>query len=282
VRKPIVALIGFAVLGGGAFYAWRRQESERTERRPATSVERVARAAERFRTPSDRGARATDPRRAEALALLGRGQYERSLSVLRTMQRDRPQDLEPIFFEALAHKEMKSYAQARLAIERVLDGIPEFQKPWTSLYYYGWILLNTGDAEGARAAFTTFLEFDPKQGDAYFGLGLLDMERLDLDAAEANFRKAMAQAEAELRAGKRSSGADLAKSTARLGEVMFERERYEAARDFLREALALAPDSYEAWYLLHRVYKKLGDSAGAAEALARHEATKPADASTNP
>jgi tetratricopeptide (TPR) repeat protein len=117
----------------------------------------------------------------------------------------------------------------------------EFQKPWTSLYYYGWILLNTGDAEGARAAFTTFLEFDPKQGDAYFGLGLLDMERLDLDAAEANFRKAMAQAEAELRAGKRSSGADLAKSTARLGEVMFERERYEAARDFLREALALAP-----------------------------------------
>ncbi|MBK6939286.1 MAG: tetratricopeptide repeat protein [Planctomycetes bacterium] len=213
---------------------------------------------------------------------LGRGDNEGSLALLRAMKVDRPDDLEIALFEALALKELRRYSEAKVALERVLDGTPEFRKPWTSLYYYGWVLMNTGDADGSRAAFTAFLEFEPTEGDAYFGLGLLDLERRDLDGAESNFLKAIEHAESAIRSGKANRAADWAKCKARLGEVMFERERFVAARDLLSDSLRLAPQSHEAWYLLHRVYKKLGDAEGAAQALARHQATKPPGVPTNP
>lgn len=286
VRKNVVILGLVAVVALGvpaAFVAWQRSRTDRTApgSRSAT-VERVHAATARIRQALARPIRTPDPRRTEALTLLARGDHVGALDLLHAIQRDRPDDLEYALHEALVLKELKRYAEAKIVLERVLDGMPEFRKPWTSLYYYGWILLNTGDADGANAAFATFLEFDPDEGDAHFGLGLLALDRRDLDAAEAAFQKAVALAEAGLRAGKSNLVVDLAKSKARLGEVLFERERFEAARDVLRESLKLQPQSHEAWYLLHRVLKQLGDSAGAAETLARHAATKPANAPTNP
>lgn len=286
VRRNFVILGLSAIVAIGAlttFSMWKRSRDDARALVPeSATVARVHAAKERIRRSLSRPTRPHDPRRTELLTLLGRGDHARALELSRAIQRDQPDDLESALYEALVLKEMKRYSEAKLALDRVLDGMPEFRKPWTSLYYYGWILFNTGDADGARAAFTTFLEFDPSEGDAYFGLGLLDLDRLDLDGAEARFRKAIELAESGVRSGKSQLVADVAKGKARLGEVMFERERYEAARDLLREALLLEPRSHEAWYLLHRVSKKLGDAAGAAEALARHAATRPTDAPQNP
>lgn len=286
MRKNSVVFGLLAVVVAGVLitlFVWKRSGDDVRAALPGSiSVTRVQAAKERIRQSLSRPSRPHDPRRAEVLSLLGRGDHARALDVSKAIQRDRPDDLESVLHEALVLKEMKRYSEAKLALDRVLDGMPEFRRPWTSLYYYGWVLFNTGDADGARAAFTAFLEFDPTEGDAYFGLGLLDLDRLDLDGAEAKFRKAIELAEAGVRAGKTHLVSDVAKGKARLGEVMFERERYDVARDLLLEALKLTPRSHEAWYLLHRVSKKLGDSEGAAEALARHAATKPADVPMNP
>lgn len=270
-----------AVAGVVAFVGWKASDGWSSVPSSPT-VARVHAAAERMRQEPSRSLGPPDPRRAEALARLGRGEHDGALELLKAIQRSRPDDIESVFYEALALKESKRYSEAKVALERALDAPPQFRRPWTALYYYGWVLLYAGDADGARAAFTAFLEFDPDEPDAHFGIGLLDLDRPDLDAAESRFRTAITLAEAGIRDGKSKLVPDLAKSKARLAEVLFERDRNAEARDLLREALKLAPQAHEAWYLLHRVSKKLGDSAGAAEALARHAATKPASAPTNP
>ncbi len=131
--------------------------------------------------------------------------------------------------------------------------------------------------DGARAAFTNHLRFDPSEADSYFGLGLVELDSGKLDEAEAAFRRSIELTES-LQATDPprflARRGDLAKGHARLGDVYFARSDYEHARDELIAAIQIYPLHYAPYYTLSLVYRRLEQDDLADEALRRYQAVK--------
>jgi tetratricopeptide (TPR) repeat protein len=133
---------------------------------------------------------------------------------------------------------------------------------------YGWSLYSLGELEAAGEAFAALLERSPDYAPAHYALGLVHLDRDQVEPARERFettvRLARQQADPALEG----------RAHARLGDLFVRLDDLAAARRELELAVRLFPDEREALFKLSRVLERLGDAAGAAEMRTRFEEAK--------
>ncbi|MCB9914872.1 MAG: tetratricopeptide repeat protein [Planctomycetes bacterium] len=234
-------------------------------------AERVAAALPRFRDEARRDAQ--DPRMDAALKLVGARDWAAARAQLEAIAADRPQDARAAFLVGYTHHKEKRYAQARPWLERALELGPGFDRARSVFYVYGWCLWYLGEVDGARAAFEAYLELDPEERDAWFGLGLTAIQQGRLDDAARDLQRSveLVEALAAQRGVDAQLAQDLAKAENALADVALARDDLAGARQHLTRAVGAWRDGYEAWFKLSRVLTRLGDDEAAAEALRQHD-----------
>jgi tetratricopeptide (TPR) repeat protein len=177
-----------------------------------------------------------------------------------------PDDAQAVFLFGLSYHREKRYQLARESFDRAIALDPNYPLAY---YFKAWALYYLGELHEARTLFLIHHAFQPDVADSIFGLGLLDLEDDQLDGAEARFREAL-----ELLDDDPKEASDRSKINARLGDVFAKRGQLEEARRYLERSVELFPDHYEAWWMLHRVLVRLGDTQAADAAKARHDEVK--------
>lgn len=175
-------------------------------------------------------------------------------------------DSRSFFLMGLAHHWDRHYAEAANWFERAEAAEPLYPP---AAHFRGWALYHSGRSEESRVAFERHLNLVPTEGDSHFALGVLAIERGDLDNAEARLRTAI-----ELQKDDPTRRHGHAKALARMSEVIEQRsEDLTTATALLATAVAEDPDLYEAHFRLARLLRRMGrpEAAEAAE-LAGHEA----------
>jgi tetratricopeptide (TPR) repeat protein len=95
-----------------------------------------------------------------------------------------------------------------------------------------------GNSEEALAALNKTLEMEPENGEAWFMVGLVHLERQDLEAAVEAFEKA------------RNLGSNGFELHTRLAETFADMGNHKAASEELKRAVELNPDSAESFFRL--------------------------------
>jgi len=121
-------------------------------------------------------------------------------------------------------------------------------------HFRGWALYWLGRPADARAAFEQHLLLTPDEGDSHFGIALIDIEAAQWNEAESRLLRAI-----ELQHSDPDRVDGVAKSKARLAEVIEQRDHdLERAQALLAEALTLDTDLYEAGFRRARLLRQLG------------------------
>lgn len=186
------------------------------------------------------------------------------------------EDGQALFLLGMTHYWTGNFGAARPWLERALELEPEIHVIHDSL---GWALFMLGDLGGARREYEAFLAADPDEPKGHYGLGLIELDETRLEEAEARFRRAIELFEDMQR---RDPGQvaprlpELAECHARLGEVHFAREEFEAARAELVLATTICPGNISAFYTLSVVQRRLGNDALADQAAERYESARQA------
>ncbi len=133
---------------------------------------------------------------------------------------------------------------------------------------YGWTLYALGEIDEAAAMFESLLEAKPDYPSAHYALGVIALDRDEVDRARERF-------ETTVRLAAQQGDPPMAgRAHARLGDLYVRLDDLAAARRELELAVELAPDEHEALFKLSRVLQRLGDEAGADEARKRFEAAR--------
>jgi tetratricopeptide (TPR) repeat protein len=189
-----------------------------------------------------------------------------------------PSDAQALFLFALSYHREQKYGQARAYFEQSIAADPQFP---TSHYFYAWAMYYLGELDISRKSFDEFLKFKPTEADAWFGLGVIDLDEDKLEAAERDLQKSIALAQAEK---PRPDSRQMSKGHARLADVYERQDRVYEAKSELIKATQLYPDHYEAFYKLSRILTRLGESEAAEEAhqqfLAAKERVRPGSTET--
>jgi tetratricopeptide (TPR) repeat protein len=147
----------------------------------------------------------------------------------------------------------------------------------TSYRYFGECLFMLGDLAGARREYEAFRDADPDEPESNASIGLVDLEEARLDDAESRFRHALDLYDAMREANPRlhaARAASRARCHARLADVHLARDEYEAARDELIASTTIEPRNISAFFTLNLVYRRLGQTALAEDALARYDTAR--------
>lgn len=255
----------------------RPQDAEAAKQAPHENDEtfaRIAAAREIFAQGAAVQKEASFVEAAVAGSLLVNGRLDDVIRIMESVTKKQPELQRPRFFLTLAHHKSKRYAQARPMWEALLEGGPVFDKASSSLYFYGWCLYYLGEPEHAKAAFEAFLAVSAEEDDdSHFGIGLCDIELGQLEDAQAHLTVALELIEAQIARDPtqtRRLAQPFAKTHTRLGEVALLNNELETARDHLVAAVNRMPPAYEAWFLLSRVYTRLGEDDLADHAKAQH------------
>jgi tetratricopeptide (TPR) repeat protein len=205
---------------------------------------------------------------ADHYDLILAGRYGPARVRLRQFIDAAPQDARAHFLMGLSHHRERSYSKAVPWFEQALAAGPPYPP---AAHFLGWALYHVGEAAKSQAAFQRHLQLDPEEGDTHFGLGVLALERGDIDAADAFFGNAIT-----LQRSNPDRRGGVAKSLARRSEVLEQRGDVAGAVVMLAEAVSLEPDLYEALYRQARLLRRLGrdDEAAAAEAAAEEAAAR--------
>jgi tetratricopeptide (TPR) repeat protein len=133
---------------------------------------------------------------------------------------------------------------------------------------YGWSLYSLGELDEAEEMFQSLLERQPDYTPAHYALGLIHLDRDEVDSARKRFETAVRLASQQ--ADPPMEG----RAHARLGDLYVRLDDLATAKQELKLAIELFPDEYEALFKLSRVLQRLGDEAGAEEARKRFEEVK--------
>jgi tetratricopeptide (TPR) repeat protein len=168
-------------------------------------------------------------------------------------------DSRAMFLMGLAHHRERSYPKAAAWFEQAIATHPPYPP---AAHFLGWAWYHAGDAGKSKAAFTRHLTLDPTEGDTHFGLGVLALERGDVEQAEAYFQDAIA-----LQRDRPNRQSGVAKAMARQAQLLEQRGDLNAAVSLLAESIAIDPSLYEAQFTQARLLRRLGrlDEAAAAE-----------------
>lgn len=232
----------------------------------------VGRALTRFTASSKPSSGTTDPRISRLLARFRVEDNAGAIAECDAILRKEPAHLHARYFKAFAHHRMKLYAAARPDFEAVLAGGPRFPKAEGAFLYYAWCCFYLGDLDTAAAAFDAVWTLDIDRADARYGLGLIAIERGELERAESLLRESLRLAEESLE--KKGSSAtisdqkNVAKAKVRIAGVLLQRaelepetsaSRLKEARNLGEDAVKVIPNSEETWFALSRIYARLGE-----------------------
>lgn len=198
-----------------------------------------------------------------AFALIARQQNEAARARLSIYLDGHPDDARAEFLMGLSFHRQKRYALARPHFERAIELEPGYHPAY---HFYGWCLYWLGDLPASRRAFENHLAYLPDEGDSHFAIGLIDLDEDRLDEARARFLHAI-----ELQADDPGRRKDVAKAHARLADIHIRRNELVEAKARLQRATELWPEHYTAFYKLHRVLTRLGETEAAQEALRLYE-----------
>lgn len=209
------------------------------------------------------GAAAVDPRtQGVCLQLIEAGRYDEARGITQRLIDKQPKSSMAFLLHGLTYHKQRRYEEAEPLFAKALELDP---KNYRARLFYGWCLYNLGKPSAAREQFEAFLAVDADYPDAHFALGLLAIERDDLDVAEQRFKQTIASAK------ERGAAGDEAKARARLADVFVRRNRLEDAKRELQRSVELNADLYAAYFKLSRVLQRLGDKEGAARARRMHD-----------
>lgn len=170
------------------------------------------------------------------------------------------------FLFGMTYHREKLYTEATPWLARAMAEMPGYPPTY---YFAGWGAYYLGRLDQAADLFARHLAWQPEAADSHFGLGLVDLEQGDPEAAIVRFDRSLELQpdDPDTDAARRSR----AKSHARRGDALAELDRLDEARDALTAAITLWPDHHEAWARLARVERRRGnpDAAAAAEASQR-------------
>jgi len=205
---------------------------------------------------------------------IGRGRMEEARALAREQLDARPTDGLAHFLVGLSYYNTGNYGAARPWLEKSLELAPDY---FITHDYLAYSLLMLGDLPGAREHCRAFERIDPRAPRVQVGLGLVALEESRLDAAEARFRRAIELFDLLARedpAAYRARAPELADAHARLADIAFERDDYEAAREELLTATRLCPRNISAFYTLALVHRRLGEEEQARAALEHYESAR--------
>lgn len=214
------------------------------------------------------------PTLQQAAQLCARGDFETARTLATRHAADHPEDGMAEFVIALTYHEAGNHGPAVAHFQRSIELTPEHVR--THLYF-GECLFMLGDLPGARREYEALRQAQPQDPEGVYRIGLVDLEEAQLDEAEASFRAAieifgrMAQADPRQFAARRSTAA---RCHARLADVHFARDDYQAARAELIAATTIEPRNISAFFTLSQVYRRLGRDDLAEQALERYETAR--------
>ena len=207
-----------------------------------------------------------DPRLDIAREFLRNHQYVQAEVILRTVLGENASIGRARMLLGITVQKQKRYAAAlELLDEAIATGQP-FPEAAHGEHFRGWCLYHLGHPKEAQTAFKAHVQAFPNEGDSHFGIGLIDLEAAQWDAAEARFNTAI-----DLQRGRTDRIDGVAKATARIAEVVQQRDGDLArAEALLAEALSLQSDLYEAGFRRARLLRRLDrhDEADVVEAAA--------------
>ncbi|MCI0344167.1 MAG: tetratricopeptide repeat protein, partial [Chloroflexi bacterium] len=134
--------------------------------------------------------------------------------------------------------------------------------------FYGWSLYSLGDLDGAEQVFESLLEAKPDYTAAHYGLGVIHLDRDEVEPARTRFATTV-----RLAAGQADPAME-GRARARLGELALRLDDLATARRELELAVELSPDDADALFKLSRVLQRLGEDGAAAQARQRFEEMK--------
>lgn len=213
---------------------------------------------------------------SNAIQAIGRGRSDDARAMAAAFNDAHPDDGRGHFVIAYSYHARGNHQPALPHFEDAVRLSPNFA---TARHFYGECLFLLGDLEGSRRQHEAHRTLDPVEPDPIYGLGLVDLEDGDLDAAEARFREALGLYEALKRANPRvydRRAAGRARCHARLADIHFARDDYEAARDALLDTTRISPGTISALYTLSVVYRRLGEDDLADQTLTQYEQAREA------
>lgn len=186
-----------------------------------------------------------------------------------------------LFVHALALHKQKRYAEARPLFQASADSPETFPGAERLPYYQGWCTYWLADFDAATAYFSAHATAT-NEPDSHFGLGIIALELGELERAELELQRARAGFQERLDGGDLFSAADVAKALARLADVALARDEDEAARDLLKDALALDSGLPAVWFKLYQVALALDDQELIGLAKRKYEELSPNSESLAP
>ena len=178
-------------------------------------------------------------------------------------------DGQAAFLYGLSLHQEKRYSEARGYFDQALEHAPEYA---TTHHFLGWCLFYEGELELASASFSRHTKLVEGEGDDYFALGLIALERNNLAGAENCFEIALRCFEnlPAFNGRAREQG----KTFARLGELAEVLGNLDLAAERLSRATKLFPDHYEAWHRLAAIERRRGNQDAAARAANQEAAAR--------
>jgi tetratricopeptide (TPR) repeat protein len=185
-----------------------------------------------------------------------------------------PLDGRGYFTIGYAYHRQGNHGPAVPYFEKALELSPEYN---VTHHFFGECLFLLGEMDTSRAQHEAYRAAVPTEPDALYGIGLVDLEESKLEVAKARFREAIALYDKMKKTNRRlydGKRVGLARCHARLADVYFAQDHYEAARDELIKTTTISPGTISALYTLSVVYRRLGEDQLADETLRRYEAAK--------
>ena len=210
----------------------------------------------------------------EAGRLCARGQFDAARALASQYASDHPDDGLAEFVIGLTYHEAGNHGPAVEHFQRAIELTPQHVR--THLYF-GECLFMLGDLEGARREYEALRAARPQDPEGAYRIGLVDLEEARLSVAEAHFREAISLFDVMARTDPRQFAArraTAARCHARLADVHFARDDYEAARSELIAATTIEPRNISAYFTLSQVYRRLGRDDLAEQAMERYQTAK--------
>ena len=201
--------------------------------------------------------------------LIARRQTDVARFLLQRYLNEHPDDPHATFLLGLTYHREQKYGQGVTYFEKAIELAPTYHLP---NYFAGWAFYNLGDLDRARAAFQAYLEYSPDHPDSLFGMGLIELDDDELDAAKSHFQRSIDLLTS--RTGKPGDPQDIAKARTRLAEVYERQDQLDKAKAELVQATTIYPDNYEGLYKLYRVLVRLGEKDEAERIRTLYLATK--------